>query len=145
MRAILSEEHPSCPSCSWMFFEDPKVAAAALVTLNGKVLLVKRIFEPHIDKWSLPAGFVNAHEHPERAAERECLEETGLEVHVTGLHDIISGREHANGADIVLVYNASIVGGKMQAGDDASDAGFFPRDNLPPLAFRATCTALGIE
>jgi ADP-ribose pyrophosphatase YjhB (NUDIX family) len=64
---------------------------------------------------------------------------------VTRLLDLISGREHPRGADIVLVYAAEITGGELLAGDDATDARFFPRDNLPPLAFRATRCALGLE
>jgi ADP-ribose pyrophosphatase YjhB (NUDIX family) len=86
---------------------------------------------------------VNAYEDPARAAERECLEETGLIVEVTGLQEIISGREHERGADMILVYRARITGGELRAGDDADLAQFFPRQNLPPLAFRATRIALG--
>ncbi len=94
--------------------------------------------------WSIPAGFVNAHEDPARAAERECLEETGLRVQVSGMVGIIPGREHERGADIVIVYYAQVVGGQLAAGDDADLAGFFSRNELPPLAFRATRIALGI-
>jgi len=102
------------------------------------VLLNRRVNEPYRGKWSLPAGFVDAHEDPARAAERECLEETGLQVRVTGLLDVLAGREHSHGADIFIVYIADIVGGMLQAGDDADDAAFFPLDHLPPLAFATT-------
>jgi len=113
-----------------------------LVEQEGKVLLVRRVNEPGRGMWTLPAGFVNAYEDPARAAERECFEETGLQVEVTGLLDVIAGREHERGADIVIIYTARAVGGTLAAGDDADKAGFFPRNALPPLAFRATRAAL---
>lgn len=129
---------PVCPSCGWIYFADPKVAAAVFVEENGRVLLVKRVHEPFQGKWSLPAGYVNAHEDPARAAARECLEETGLRVEVTGLVDVVGGREDPLGADIVIIYHASITGGELSAGDDAGQAAFFHRDDLPPIAFTST-------
>jgi 8-oxo-dGTP diphosphatase len=141
-RKIAGELRPGCPSCGWIYFPDPKVAAAALVEKEDKVLLIRRVMTPHQGKWSLPAGFVDAHEDPARAAERECLEETGLTVHTTKLLKILSGREHPNGADIVLIYKAEITGGILLAGDDADRAAFFSRDKLPPLAFKATIETL---
>lgn len=119
------------------------MAAGVIVEREGQVLLVRRAGDPARGLWSFPAGFVNAYEDPARAAERECLEETGLIVEVTGLQEIISGREHERGADMILVYRARITGGELRAGDDADLAQFFPRQNLPPLAFRATRIALG--
>ena len=136
--------HMVCPACDWAYFPDPKVAAASLVFRDGKVLLVKRLFDPMQGYWTLPAGFVNAFEDPARAAERECLEETGLVVKAVRVAQIITGRDHPRGADIVLVYQADWISGEVLAQDDAQDAGFFDLVDLPPLAFRATRVALGL-
>ncbi len=133
---------PTCPACGWIYFADPKVAAAALVEQDGRILLTRRVNEPHQGEWTLPAGFIDAGEDPARAAERECLEETGLEVRVTELLDVIAGREHDRGADFVILYRAEVVGGRLQPGDDADQVGWFARDALPPLAFEATRRAL---
>jgi 8-oxo-dGTP diphosphatase len=144
-RFLYGADRPACLSCGWIYFEDPKVAVAVVIKQDGKVLLTMRDNEPFLGFWTLPAGFVDAHEHPERAAERECLEETGLVVHVSALLNLVYGREHPHGADILLVYAAEITGGELHPGDDAGDAAFFDPDNLPPLAFRSTRTALGLE
>jgi 8-oxo-dGTP diphosphatase len=136
--------HLVCPNCDWAYFPDPKVAAAAMVIKDNQILLVKRLFEPMQGHWTLPAGFVNALEDPARAAERECVEETGLVVQVDELQTVVTGRDHPRGADIVLVYRAHILSGVLSAQDDAADAAFFPLDNLPSLAFRATNIALGL-
>jgi len=127
-----------CPACGWIHFADPKVAAAVLVEQDGRVLLVRRAFDPFKGLWTLPAGFVDADEDPARAAERECFEETGLTVRVRGVERIVAGREHPRGADFVIVYEAEILSGKLFAGDDAAEVGWFERSNLPPLAFKAT-------
>lgn len=135
---IYGKIRATCPSCDWVYFEDPKVAAAVLIQQNGSILLTRRIFNPHKGNWSLPAGFVDAREKPEDAAVREALEETGLHVKINKLREIISGREHDRGADMVIVYEAEIIGGELKAGDDADQVAFFPIDQLPPLAFQAT-------
>ncbi len=135
-------ERPLCPSCGWIYFADPKVAAAILIEREGRVLLVRRINEPFRGLWTLPAGFVDADENPARAAERECLEETGLTVHATRLLEVIAGREHPRGADFVIVYAGEIVSGELQAADDADQAEWFDRAHLPSLAFRATQAVL---
>lgn len=129
---------PICPNCGWIHFVDPKVAAAVLVIQDKRVLLVRRVNEPFRGLWTLPAGFVNGGEDPAEAAERECLEETGLSVRVTHVYDIVSGREHPRGADFVIVYQAEILGGEMKPDDDADAVEWFDEDHLPPLAFLAT-------
>lgn len=131
-----------CPNCRWIYFPDPKVAVAVLVEKDQRVLLVRRANDPRRGLWTLPAGFVDAGEDPARAAERECAEETGLEVRVTGLLDVHSGQEHARGAHIFIIYRAKVISGKERPGDDADRVGFFARDELPALAFASTAKLL---
>lgn len=132
------KERPVCPQCGWIYFADPKAAAAILLEQDGRVLLVRRVNEPFRGLWTLPAGFVDAGEDPAQAAERECAEETGLKVRAVRVLDVIAGREHPRGADFVIVYQGQFVDGELHAGDDADRVGWFLRDELPPLAFRAT-------
>ena len=129
---------PVCPACGWIYFADPKVAAAALIQRDGQVLMVRRANDPQRGLWTLPAGFVDAEEDPRLAIERECLEETGLQVRVLGLVDVQYGLEHARGAHILIVYQVEILGGELQAGDDVDRVAFFGLDALPPLAFSTT-------
>jgi ADP-ribose pyrophosphatase YjhB (NUDIX family) len=127
-----------CPVCGRVHFQDPKVAASVLVEQEGKILLVKRVMMPLQGTWTLPAGFVEAAEDPREAAAREVLEETGLEVEIGALCDVIYGREHARGASIVIVYQGVVLGGILEAQDDAEEACFFGPDELPELGFEAT-------
>jgi ADP-ribose pyrophosphatase YjhB (NUDIX family) len=135
--------HPVCPQCKWIHFNDPKVAAAVLIEQDGRVLLVRRVNEPYRGLWTLPAGFIDAGEDPARAAERECLEETGLSVRVKRVLDVVAGREHENGADFVISYQAEVISGALSPGDDADEVAWFARSELPQLAFKATRKILG--
>ncbi len=131
-------KRPSCSRCEWVYFPDPKVAAAALIERQGQVLLVRRANDPERGKWTLPAGFVDAGEDPARAAERECLEETGLQVRVIGLVDVLYGQEHSRGAHIIIFYRADVIDGSIIPGDDVDRVAFFSLQDLPILAFETT-------
>ncbi len=134
-----------CPSCGLIVFRDHKVAAGMLLTdERGRVLLVRRAWNPQQGRWALPAGFVDFDEDPAETAIREVAEETGLQVEVTGLLDVVSGREHPRGANLVLVYRGRVVGGTLAPADDAAEVAFFDPQQLPPLAFRATKHALAV-
>lgn len=129
---------PVCPQCNFIYFQDPKVAAAVLVEEDSRVLLVRRANEPYRGLWALPAGFINGGEDPAEAAARECLEETGLIVNIKKVLDVITGREHERGADFIIVYSAEVISGEMSPADDADAVEWFERNNLPNLAFKAT-------
>jgi ADP-ribose pyrophosphatase YjhB (NUDIX family) len=137
-KMLFGMDRPVCPVCGWVHYADPKVAAAVVVINQGKILLTRRVNEPYQGLWTLPAGFVNAHEDPRDAARRECLEETGLTVALGDLLDVWSVSEHARGADILIVYTATVLEGTLAAGDDADQAAFFDPQDLPPLAFKST-------
>jgi 8-oxo-dGTP diphosphatase len=66
------------------------VAAVAVVTLcDGQVLLVRRNKEPYRGKWSFPGGSIEPGETSRQAARREALEETGIEVDVLDVADVV--------------------------------------------------------
>ena len=133
---------PVCPSCSYTHFFDPKVAAAIWAERSGKVLMVRRAIDPARGKWTVPGGFVNSGEDPALAAARECKDETGLNVEITGLLDIVAGREHARGADFVVFYQASPMGGSPRACDEVDRVEWFGPRDLPTIAFKATQTMI---
>ena len=66
------KERPVCLSCGWIYFSDPKVAVVAVIVQEGKLLLARRVNEPHRGKWTLPGGFMDAMEDPLDAVQREC-------------------------------------------------------------------------
>lgn len=132
-----------CPSCGFIFFRDPKVAAAVLAEREGQVVLVKRAIDPRQGDWALPAGFVEIDETPIEAAERECTEETGLTVKATEILGVFHGRDNPNSPVILIVYWAKITGGELKADDDVDEARLFKPHEIPKnLAFESTQVAL---
>lgn len=107
-------------------------------------MLVRRKISPEIGKWSIPAGFVDRGEDPRETAVREAFEETNLHVEIVELIDVYYNPIPVNGpgASIFILYRARLLGGQLQAGDDASDARFFDLDDLPELAFASTRDAI---
>jgi ADP-ribose pyrophosphatase YjhB (NUDIX family) len=132
-----------CPNCGFVFFRDPKVTAGVLAEQDGKVLLVKRLYEPQRGDWALPAGFVEIDEGPVQAALRELTEETGLIGRIRGILGTYHIRSDPRGPIVTILYHAQIVGGELRAGDDAEEVRLFASEELPKnLAFASTRQAL---
>ena len=134
---------PACPSCGWVYSARNALGAALAVEGPDGILLVQRSHEPYKGEWMLPAGFVEYGEFAEESAVREAEEETGLHVELTGLWGLYFGTDDPRNVAHLAVYGARAVGGDLEAGDDASDARFFPRGRLPAnIAFEAHRQAL---
>ena len=131
-REFEGKPRPTCPSCGFMVFLDPKVAVVVLVTGSDKLLFVKRGAEPQIGKWCFPGGYVDRGEEVTAAARREVREETGLEVEITGLIGVYS---LPSNPVIVIAYSGAVRSGKLTPGTDAEDAGWYGLGELPELAF----------
>ncbi len=62
-----------------------RTIAAAVVTYNGKVLLVRRRISEGTLSWQFPAGAIEPGESSAEAAVRETAEEAGLVVSATSV------------------------------------------------------------
>lgn len=131
---------PVCPNCDYVVYFDPKVAVVVFICQDDRVLLVKRAIDPMKDRWAMPAGFIEAGEDPQAAARRETLEETALVVQVERLLDVFHTSGDGGAADIVIAYAATVVGGELEAGDDAAEVAWFTRENLPQVVFMPSQT-----
>jgi 8-oxo-dGTP diphosphatase len=95
----------------------PTLCAGAVIRDDeGRLLLVRRGRAPSAGLWSVPGGRLEAGETPQEAAVREVREETGLEV---ALGQLLATVEI--GEFLVHDFAAEVVGGQLQAGDDASE------------------------
>ena len=104
-------------------------AGAVVRDERGRVLLVRRGHEPALGKWSLPGGRIEPDESPEQAAVREVREETGLEVQVGELLSTVD----LWGGYRVHDFAATVVGGELRAGDDASDVQWCTEEDMSLL------------
>jgi 8-oxo-dGTP diphosphatase len=132
---------PTCADCSFIHFDDPKLAAGCIVEIDGAIVLLRRSIEPGYGKWVFPGGYVDRGERVEDAACRETREEASLDVRVTSLLNVYS---YPGRPVVVVVYTAEHVGGLFEAADEALEGRLFAPDALPwdELAFPSTWDAL---
>jgi ADP-ribose pyrophosphatase YjhB (NUDIX family)/GNAT superfamily N-acetyltransferase len=134
-RVVDDREREVCPACGFILYRNPVPAVGVVVALDGKVVLVRRRYEPRVGCWALPAGFMELGESAEEAAVRECHEETGLLVRVDHLLGVFSFGE-GQGTGLLIIYAATATGGELVAADDATEVGVYAPDVLPsPMAF----------
>ncbi len=140
MRRVCSD-----PACRFVQFVDPKVGAAVLaVDEKNRVVLVKRNADPARGSWCLPGGFMEIGETPQTTATRECQEESGYAVEITGLIDVYY-YENYRGSGVLIVYKGQVVDGAAHPGDDAEAVALFGPDELPAnIAFHSNLAALDL-
>src|SRR4029077_19375506 len=95
-----------CQTCSFIFYQDPKVVAGTVFTLGGGIVLLKRGVEPEIGKWVFPGGYVDRGESVEEAAVRETKEECQLDVKLGPLLNVYS---YPGSANVIVVYTAEVI------------------------------------
>ncbi|MEL0105922.1 MAG: NUDIX hydrolase [Rhodospirillaceae bacterium] len=123
---------------SRLFPAQPIVGVGIVIWRDSRVLLIRRGKPPRAGQWSLPGGAQELGETVFEAARREAKEETGLDIEVLGLLDVVDSiRKEDDGRvkqhyTLVDVYAAAPVG-KAIAGDDAQDAAWFDIDKIESL------------
>jgi len=130
-----------CEECGFVFYQGPKLVAAAIFELDGGIVLTQRAIEPGYGKWTFPGGFVERGERAEAAAEREALEEAGLEIEVG---EIVGLYSYEDQVPVIAVFSGQVAGGEPTPLDETMAVKVFPRDGLPwsQMAFPSTEHAL---
>lgn len=129
-----------CTNCGWIRYEQLKVSAGVMVESDGRLLLAQRGIEPWKGSWYMPAGFVEADEHPARAAEREAFEETGLQVQVDRLVKEYLFTDDPRGNGLLLIYKASLVGGEFRPSPETLAIGYFSAEEIEAMPLAGACS-----
>ncbi len=113
------------------------VDIVVLDSAQNNILLIRRKNDPFKGTWALPGGFVDENEDLLSAAHRELKEETSIEV--AKLTQVKAfgkpGRDPRQHTVSIAFCGVAAKNTNVQAADDADDAKWFNRDNLPALAF----------
>jgi ADP-ribose pyrophosphatase YjhB (NUDIX family) len=109
-----------------------------LIEQQGTVLLGRRRGGFGAGKWGLPQGYVEYDEDYLTAAIREVKEETGLDVEIRSIINVVSNLLSPGLHTLAIVLRAGVVGGELRAGDDLESLEWVPlSEPLPEMAFEA--------
>ena len=94
-------ERLRCPACGWTHWNNPTPVLAAIVEINGQVLLARNAAWP-ATMFALITGFMEAGESPQDGIAREVKEETNLDVRACTL---IGAYEFVRMNQIIIAYH----------------------------------------
>jgi NADH pyrophosphatase NudC (nudix superfamily) len=109
-------ERLRCAACGWVHWDNPVPVVAALIELEGRILLARNRAWP--DKmFALVTGFLERDESPRQAVEREVDEETALrtkDAHLIGVY------EFARKNEVIIAYHVEAEG-EVALGEELVD------------------------
>ena len=138
---------PEGPRRSREYPERPIVGVGAVIVQDGKVVLIRRRYEPLAGQWSLPGGTLELGETLEAGTAREMLEETGLVVDVGPVIEVFDrimfdDTRRVRYHFVLVDYLCWPVSGELRAGSDVDDAALVGPDDLARYAITKKATAV---
>jgi ADP-ribose pyrophosphatase YjhB (NUDIX family) len=131
----------SCAHCGYGAYYNPKPVAAAIpATADGRIILLRRGFDPGKGLWTFPGGFVDLGESVEEAARRETMEELEIAVELGAVVGVYSRPQDR----VVLIVYAATTDQAPQTTAEATEVRLFAPEDVPwdALAFWSTERAL---
>lgn len=125
----------------------PIVGVGAVILQDGKVVLVKRRFEPLAGQWSLPGGRLELGETLEAGLAREMIEETGLVVEVGPVVEVfdrilLDPERRVRYHYVLIDYLCRPVGGSLAHGSDVAAAELVEPSDLARFRLTPKATAV---
>jgi 8-oxo-dGTP diphosphatase len=127
--------------------ERPIVGVGAVIIQDGKVVLIRRRYEPLAGQWSLPGGTLELGETLESGTAREMLEETGLVVTVGPVIEVFDrimfdDTRRVRYHFVLVDYLCWPMSGELRAGSDVDDAALVAPDDLARFQLTTKATAV---
>ncbi len=122
--------------------DHPRIGVGVVILGEEGVLLIRRAKPPRQGQWGLPGGAQKLGETVFEAAIREVQEETGLNVEIQGLIDVVDSitkddkrvRYHYTLVDMLALEKPGEQSeGNLKAGSDAAEAAWMALDDIPGL------------
>ncbi len=125
----------------------PIIGVGGVVFFDGRVVLVKRRYEPLAGRWSLPGGAVEVGETLRDGLRRELREEIGIEARVGQLVELFDHITRDDGGRVryhyVLAdYLCHHVSGELRPGSDAETVALADPADL--MSYSLTDRALAV-
>lgn len=126
----LAQDNLRCPACHADNRQHPKLLVACFVHCGPRLLWMRRALPPQKGFWAIPAGFMESGESMAEAAARETREETGIVLSPEKLSLFMMGTISFI-SEVYVAFHASVPDTLCYPGDEALEAQFFTRDELP--------------
>lgn len=123
-------ERQHCPACAWTHWNNPAPVVAALIELEGRILLARNAAWPQ-GMFGLITGFLEAGETPEQGVAREVLEETGLQTQST---ELLGVYEFTRKNELIIGYHV-LAQGQIQLNEELSEYKLIAPEKLKPWPF----------
>ncbi len=114
-----------CPACGFTQWNNPTPVLAAIVEIDGKVLLARNAAWPQ-KMFALITGFMEAGESPQEGIAREVKEETNLDVSATQLVGVY---EFLRMNQVIIAYHVRAEG-EVRLSPELADYRLYELDEL---------------
>jgi 8-oxo-dGTP diphosphatase len=136
-------QRPTCSSCGFIQYRNPAPTVSVLIVDGERVLLGKRGGHPGKGTWSLPSGYIEYDDDFLTTAIYEAKEETGLDVEVRSIINVVSSFVTPTFHFLGVYVVADVVGGALAAADDLTAVEWFPVNGpLPEMGFEEDVSIL---
>ena len=127
----------SCDRCDFVNYLNPKPGVTIIIrSPNGKVLIGKRSENTRYrNKWCLPGGYIEYEESFIETAHRDVIEETGLEIRIEGIVNVISNHLDDFHHTVVIVLIGDALGGHQEPGDDLTELQWIDHDQHVGISY----------
>jgi NADH pyrophosphatase NudC (nudix superfamily) len=119
------KERLRCPACDWTHWNNPTPVLAAIVEVDGRVLLARNAQWPP-KMFALITGFMEAGESPEEGIAREVKEETNLDARAIKL---VGAYEFTRMNQVIIAYHVQAEG-DVRLSPELVDYRFYELDEL---------------
>jgi NADH pyrophosphatase NudC (nudix superfamily) len=106
----------ACSACGWVHWDNPTPVVAAIIELDGRVLLARNAAWP-AKMFALVTGFLERDESPRDAVVREVKEETSLDAKRA---DLIGVYEFPRRNQVIIAYHV-VAEGEVRLSEELVD------------------------
>ncbi len=114
-----------CPACEWTHWNNPTPVLAAIVEVDGRVLLARNALWP-AKMFALITGFMEAGESARDGIVRELKEETNLDAHSV---ELVGVYEFQRMNQVIIAYHVR-ASGQVRLSPELVDYRFYPLHEL---------------
>jgi ADP-ribose pyrophosphatase YjhB (NUDIX family) len=125
-----------CDACDLIHYQNPIMVVGTIPESEGRILLCRRGIEPALNKWTLPAGYLEIGETLQQGAARETLEEAGyriVDLETYAITNIVRISQ------VYIMFRCALAERVSAPGRESLEVKMFTPDEIPwqEIAFRS--------